>query len=225
MKIGIIGGGSVGQTLAAKLIANGHDVVLGIRNPSPAELAKERQMAEPLNAWQKKTGGKVLTFAEAARHGEIIINATSGGASIEALQAAGEANLENKVLIDVANPLDFSKGMPPSILPQYAHGTSLAEEIQKVFPKARVVKALNTVSHTIMTTPEKVKGDHDLFISGNDAYAKSTVTTLLRKEFGWKSFVDMGDIKGARGAEQFLVMWVTLWGVVGTPDFNIKIVK
>lgn len=225
MKIGIIGAGSVGQTLAAKLIANGHDVALGIRNPSPAELAKERQMAEPLNMWQKKTGGKVVTFAEAARHGEIIVNATGGGISIEALKAAGEANLGTKILIDVANPLDFSLGMPPSILPQYAHGTSLAEEIQKAFPKVRVVKALNTVSHTIMTAPEKLKGDHDLFISGNDADAKSTVTSLLKKEFGWKSIVDMGDIKGARGTEQFLVMWVTLWGVVGTPDFNIKIVK
>jgi 8-hydroxy-5-deazaflavin:NADPH oxidoreductase len=225
MKIGIIGAGSVGQTLAAKFIANGHDVALGIRNPSPSELAKERQMAEPLNMWQKKTGGKVVTFAEAASHGEIIINATGGGVSIEALQAAGEKNLGTKVLIDVANPLDFSLGMPPSILPRYAHGTSLAEEIQKAFPKVRVVKALNTVSHSVMIAPDKLKGDHDLFISGNDVSAKSTVTSLLKNEFGWKSIVDMGDLKGARGPEQFLVMWVTLWGVVGTPDFNIKIVK
>ena len=196
MKIGIIGAGSVGQTLATKLIANGHDVALGIRNPSPAELAKERQMAEPLNMWQKKTGGKVVTFAEAAKHGEIIVNATGGGVSIEALKAAGEANLGTKILIDVANPLDFSLGMPPSILPQYAHGTSLAEEIQKAFPKVRVVKALNTVSHTIMTAPEKLKGDHDLFISGNDADAKSTVTSLLKKEFGWPKLMSVAGVPG-----------------------------
>jgi 8-hydroxy-5-deazaflavin:NADPH oxidoreductase len=225
MKIGIIGGGGVGQALGGKLKANGHDVVIGIRNPTDAELAKDRQMAKPLAQWINDTGGKVASFADAAKHGDIIINATSGGASIEALTQAGVANIGSKILIDIANPLDFSKGMPPSLLPQYAHGTSLGEEIQKAFPNAKVVKTLNTISNTIMINPGAIPGNHDLLMAGNDADAKATVTALVKKEFGWKSIVDLGDITGARGTEHILPMWVRLWGVLGTPTFNIKIVK
>jgi 8-hydroxy-5-deazaflavin:NADPH oxidoreductase len=225
MKVGIIGAGSVGQAIAAKLIQNGHDVRLGIRNPSPAELAKERMMARPLTAWQKDTGGKVTTFAEAAAHGELVINATSGGVSIEALKAAGASNLKGKILIDIANPLDFSKGMPPSLLPAYNHGTSLGEEIQKAFPETHVVKTLNTVSNAVMIEPSLVKGDHDLFIAGNSADAKKTVTDFLRNEFKWYSVIDLGDIVGARATEHLLPIWIRLWGTLGTASFNIKVVK
>jgi 8-hydroxy-5-deazaflavin:NADPH oxidoreductase len=225
MKVGIIGAGSVGQAIAAKLLRNGHDVKLGIRNPSPAELAKERMMARPLTDWQKDTGGQVVSFAEAAAHGEIVINATSGGVSIEALKMAGAANLKGKILIDIANPLDFSKGMPPSLLPAYDHGTSLGEEIQKAFPDTHVVKTLNTVSNTVMVEPSLVKGDHDLFVAGNDAAAKKTGETLLRKEFDWKSIIDLGDITGARATEHLLPVWIRLWSIFGTASFNIRIVK
>jgi 8-hydroxy-5-deazaflavin:NADPH oxidoreductase len=225
MKVGIIGAGSVGQALAAKLIANGYDVRLGIRNPSPEEFVKERKMARPLTEWIKETGGKIVTFAEAAQHGEIVINATSGAVSIEALTLAGSANLKGKILIDVANPLDFSKGLPPSLLPAYNHGTSLGEEIQKAFPETHVVKTLNTVSHTVMVNPGSVKADHDLFIAGNNTEAKTKIEALLRKEFGWSSIVDLGDIVGARGMEHLLPIWIRLWGLFGTPAFNFKIVK
>jgi 8-hydroxy-5-deazaflavin:NADPH oxidoreductase len=225
MKIGIIGGGGVGQAIGGKLQANGHAVVIGIRNPSDAELAKDRQMARPLKDWIKDTGAKVASFADAAEHGEILVNATSGGASIEALTQAGAANIGSKILIDIANPLDFSKGMPPSLLPQYDHGTSLGEEIQKAFPNAKVVKTLNTISNTIMINPAAIAGEHDLFVAGNDADAKATVTAFVKKEFGWKSIVDVGDITGARGTEHILPLWVRLWGVLGTPTFNIRIVK
>jgi 8-hydroxy-5-deazaflavin:NADPH oxidoreductase len=225
MKIGIIGGGGVAQAIGGKLKANGHDVMIGIRNPIDTELAKERQMAKPLKEWMKDTGGKVASFAKAAKHGEILVNATSGGASIEALTQAGAENIGSKILIDIANPLDFSKGMPPSLLPAYDHGTSLGEEIQKAFPKARVVKTLNTISNAIMINPESIAGDHDLLMAGNDADAKATVTALVKKEFGWKSVIDLGDITGARGTEHILPLWVRLWGVMGTPAFNIKIVK
>jgi 8-hydroxy-5-deazaflavin:NADPH oxidoreductase len=225
MKIGIIGGGGVAQAIGGKLKANGHDVVIGIRNPSDAELAKERQMAKPLKDWIKETGGKVASFADAAKHGEILINATSGGVSIEALTQAGAANIGSKILIDIANPLDFSKGMPPSLLPQYNHGTSLGEEIQKAFPNAKVVKTLNTISNAIMINPAAIAADHDLFMAGNDADAKAKVTALLKKEFGWTSVVDLGDIVGARGTEHILPIWIRLWGVLGTPFFNIKVLK
>lgn len=225
MKIGIIGGGSVGQTLGAKLIANGHDVVIGIRNASQAELDKDRQMAETLTAWRKKTGGKVGIFADAAKHGELLINATSGGASLEALNQAGAANLKGKILIDIANPLDFSKGMPPAVITKYTQGTSVGEEIQAAFPDTHVVKAFNTIAAAVMVQPSLVKGDHDLLISGNDAAAKKTVSDFARKEFGWASIVDLGDIVGARGTEHYLPLWVRLWGATGSPFFNIKIVK
>jgi 8-hydroxy-5-deazaflavin:NADPH oxidoreductase len=225
MKVGIAGGGSVGQTLAAKLIANGHDVRLGIRNPSQAELSKERQFAKPLAEWQKETGGKAVTFAEAARHGEIIFNATLGAGSIEALALAGAENLQDKVLIDVANPLDFSHGMPPGLLAKYSQFTSLGEEIQKAFPGAKVVKAFNTVSAHAMVDASFVPGDHDLFISGNSAEAKETVKTIARKDFGWTSFVDLGDIVGARATEHLLPLWVRLWMIGGSPKVNLKLVR
>lgn len=225
MKIGIIGGGSVAQALGAKLAKNGYDVMIGIRSPVAAELAKERTFAKPLKDWIADTGAKVGTFADAAAHGEILLNATLGEASIAALGAAGESNIGSKILIDVANPLDFSMGMPPSLLPKYSHGTSLGEEIQKAFPKARVVKALNTVSHTVMVEPALVPSDHDLFMAGDDKGAKETVVGLLRDEFGWKSIVDLGDIAGARASEHILPLWVRLWGIIGTPNFSIKIVR
>jgi 8-hydroxy-5-deazaflavin:NADPH oxidoreductase len=225
MKIGIIGGGSVGQTIATKLIANGHDVLLGIRNPTPDELAKERQFAKPLTEWIAATGGKVVTFAEAAKHGEIVFNVTNGDASIAALTMAGAENLDGKVLIDVANPLDFSRGMPPDLLAKYSQFTSLGEEVQKAFPKARVVKAFNTVSAFAMVDAAFVPGDHDLFIAGNDPEAKKTVEGLARKEFGWKSFVDLGDIVGARASEHLLPLWVRLWMIGGSPKVNLKLMR
>ena len=225
MKIGIIGGGSVGQTMATKLIANGHNVLLGIRSPSQAEFDKERQMADTITAWMAKSGGKAVSFADAAKHGEIVINATSGGVSIDALKLAGAAHLKGKILIDIANPLDFSKGMPPSLLTQYSQGTSLSEEIQKTFPDTHVVKAFNTIAAALMVDPALVKDDHDLLIAGNNAAAKKTVSDLARKEFGWKSIVDLGDLVGARATEHILPLWVRHWGVSGSPMFNIKIVK
>jgi predicted dinucleotide-binding enzyme len=225
MKIAIIGGGSVGQTLAAKLIANGHDVRLGIRNPSAAELAKERMMAKPLAQWQKDTGGKVVSFSDAAKHGEIVFAATHGATAIDALKLAGAENLKGKVLVDISNPLDFSQGMPPSLLPQYTQFTSLGEETQKAFPETHVVKAFNTISVFAMVDASFIKGDHDLIIAGNNADAKKTVEAFARKEFGWKSVVDLGDIVGARATEHLLPLWVRLFQLGSSPAVNIKLVR
>jgi 8-hydroxy-5-deazaflavin:NADPH oxidoreductase len=225
MKIGIIGGGSVGQTLGRKLSANGHDVVLGIRNPTDAEIDKERGYASTLREWLKDQTAKVASMADAAEHGEIIFNTTFGEHAIAALKLAGAAYLKGKLLVDVSNPLDFSYGMPPSILPHYTGRTSLGEEIQKAFPNVKVVKAFNTMNAAVMVNPAEIAGDHDLLIAGNDADAKATFKSLATKEFGWKSIIDLGSIESARGMELILPLWVNLWGVSGTPMFNFKIAK
>jgi predicted dinucleotide-binding enzyme len=165
----------------------------------------------------------VGSFAEAAAHGEIVINAASGRGSLEALQMAGADRLKDKILIDVSNPLDFSKGFPPSLF--ISNTESLGERIQSAFPSAKVVKTLNTVSAVVMVDPGKVGGgEHDLFVSGNDAAAKSRVSGLLKAWFGWKHVVDLGDITTARGTEMYLALWVRLYGKLKIPAFNIHVV-
>jgi predicted dinucleotide-binding enzyme len=224
MRIGIVGSGIVGQTLGAKLAERGEDVVLGTRSPS--DIDSKRGMGAPLRDWLSQTGNKarVGTFADAAAHGEVVINATSGLGSLEALKTAGESNLRGKILIDVSNPLDFSKGFPPSM--SVCNTDSTAEQIQRAFPETRVVKTLNTTTASVMVDPAKVAGgDHDLFVSGNDAEAKARVVELLKRWFGWRSVIDLGDITTARGAEMLLPIWVRLYGVLGTPMFNFKIAR
>jgi 8-hydroxy-5-deazaflavin:NADPH oxidoreductase len=224
MKIGILGSGMVGQTIGAKLAERGMDVVLGTRTPE--QLDEKRGMGAPLSEWVTKVGqnGRLGTFAEAAAHGELVINATSGTGSLEALSLAGEKNLDGKILIDISNPLDFSRGMPPSL--SICNTDSLGEQIQKSFPRAKVVKTLNTTTAYVMVDPNQVAGgDHDIFVSGNDAEAKQRVTSLLKEWFGWKSVIDLGDITTARGAEMLLPIWIRLWGALGTPMFNFKIAR
>ena len=224
MKVGILGSGVVGQTIGAKLAERGVDVVLGTRTPS--RLDEKRGMGGPLAEWVAKVGkkGRLGTFAEAAAHGEIVINATSGTGSLQALSMAGPKNLAGKILIDIANPLDFSKGMPPSLT--VCNTDSLAEQIQKAFPEAKVVKTLNTTNAYVMVDPSLVAGgEHDIFVSGNDADAKQRVTSLLKEWFGWKSVIDLGDITTARGTEMLLPIWVRLWGALGTPMFNFRIAR
>lgn len=214
MKVGILGSGVVGQTIGGKLVELGHDVVMGTRD------------AGKLKEWLGKVGGKakVGSFADAATHGEIVFNCTSGAGAIEALKMAGERSLNGKVLIDVSNPLDFSRGMPPSLL--VSNTDSLGEQIQRAFPAVKVVKTLNTVNAKLMMNPKQVAdGNHDIFISGNDAKAKAQVTDVLKSWFGWKNVTDLGDISTARGVEMYLPLWVRLWGALQTPMFNIKIVR
>lgn len=224
MKVGIIGSGIVGQTIGAKLAERGVDVVLGTR--TPGKLDEKRGMGAPLSEWVAKAGrnGRLGTFAEAAAHGELVINATSGTGSLEALALAGANNLDGKILIDIANPLDFSKGMPPSLT--VSNTDSLGEQIQRAFPRVKVVKTLNTTNASVMVDPVLVAGgDHELFVSGNDTEAKQRVTSLLKEWFGWKSVIDLGDITTARGTEMLLPIWVRLWGALGTPMFNFKIAR
>lgn len=214
MNIGIFGTGMVGNTLATKLVSLGHSVCMGSRT---ADNEKATQWAAKANA-----GASHGTFADAASHGEILFNCTSGGHSLAALEAAGAANLAGKVLVDVANPLDFSKGMPPTL--SICNDDSLGETIQRAFPEARVVKTLNTINCQVMVEPSRIPGDHDLFISGNDAAAKSQVKQLLAS-FGWERIIDLGDISTARGTESYLPLWVRMMQAFGTADFNISVRK
>ncbi|MBL7891145.1 MAG: NADP oxidoreductase, partial [Bacteroidia bacterium] len=165
------------------------------------------------------------TFANAAAFGDIIFNCTAGVGSIEALKLAGEDNIKGKIIVDIANPLDFSKGMPPSLA--FVNTTSLGEEIQKTFPSVKVVKALNTMWCGIMVNPAMVNGgDHSTFISGNDTNAKEKVKEIL-KSFGWaeKNILDLGDITSARGTEMYLPLWLRIYGATNNGAFNIKIVS
>lgn len=215
MRIGILGTGVVGKTLATKLVKLGHDVRMGSRSAG----------GEKAKAWVKEAGGKSSegTFSDAASHAEMIFNCTSGAGSLEALRAAGTKNLQGKVLVDVANPLDFSRGMPPTL--SVCNNDSLAEQIQKAFPGAKVVKSLNTVTAAVMVEPSLIKGSHTMFVSGNDAGAKAQVTDLLKKGFGWKDVMDLGDIMGARAQEMYLPLWLRLYTTLQTPNVNIQVVR
>src|SRR5512134_1512586 len=212
MKMGVLGSGMVAQGLSARLAELGHNVVIGTQD------------ADKLRGWQS-SNQKVLigSFAETAAHGEMLINATDGTASMNALNMAGEQNLADKILIDVSNPLDFSNGFPPSLT--VFGKDSLAEQIQRAFPSARVVKTLNTVTARVMTHPlEVANGDHHVFISSHDVDAKGPVMGLLRS-FGWIHIFDLGDLSTARGTEAYTLLWVRLYGSMNTGMINIKIMK
>lgn len=215
MKIGILGTGMVGTALGAKLVNVGNQVMMGSRSA-----ANEKAVE-----WAKANGSSAShgTFADAAAFGKIIFNCTSGTGSIAALKSAGEKNLNGKILIDVANPLDFSKGMPPTLF--VCNTDSLGEQIQREFPGVDVVKTLNTVNCNVMVHPSLVPGEHDLFLCGNNEEAKSHVTDLLKNWFGWQSIIDLGDITNARAMEMLLPIWIRLWGKLGTANFNYKIVR
>jgi len=227
MRIAVIGTGMVGRALAARLAELGHDVVIGTRGVEET-LARSDSDAmgnPPYSQWQHEhTNVRPEPFAEAGAHGELVLNATAGGASLQALAAVGAANLAGKVVVDVANPLDFSRGMPPRL--SVANDDSLGEQIQRAFPDARVVKTLNTVNANVMVDPSRVPGAHAIFVAGDDGAAKETVKGLLM-QLGWRegTIVDLGGIRAARGTEMFLPLWVALLGALGTADFNIAVVK
>ena len=230
MKISVIGTGTVGQTLAAKLAEISHEVTMGTRNVSDkmASTAKDSYGNPSFSDWSKENKKvKLASFADAAAFGEIVINATHGGSALNALTMAGEKNLSGKILIDISNPLDFTKGMPPSLLPGLNNTNSLGEEIQKRFPDAQVVKTLNTMWCGLMVNPGMVGGgDHVNYISGNNADAKTTVRKLLN-DFGWhdENIIDLGDITGARATESLLHIWIRLMGVIQTSAYNFRIVR
>ena len=226
MKFGILGTGVVGKTIAARLAGLAHEVMVGTRNPEETLSRSEPDAYgnPPFGAWQEEHPEvRMGTFGEAAAHAEMVVNATAGAISLEALEQAGEANLSGKILIDVANPLDFSKGMPPTL--SVSNFDSLGEQIQRRFPDAKVVKTLHTMNAYLMVDPAQLAAtDHTVFVCGDDEEAKASVSELLRT-FGWIDIIDLGDITTARGTEMLLPIWVRLFGVLQKPIFNFKIVR
>jgi predicted dinucleotide-binding enzyme len=217
MKIAVLGTGMVGDTIGSKLIELGHIVFMGSRTT----------VNEKAAAFASRHPDKALAgdFKAAASFGEIIFNCTAGKGSIAALEMAGEKNLAGKIIIDIANPLDFSQGNPPIL--SNSNTWSLGEEIQKRFPDSKVVKALNTMWCGLMVNPSMINGgDHDTFICGNDEQAKEKVRDILMA-FGWKgkNILDLGDITSARGTEMYLPLWLRIWGATKNGAFNIKIVS
>ena len=216
MRIAVLGTGTVGTTLGTGLVRSGHEVRMGSRGAGN----------EKAVAWVSATGTGASegSFADAASWGEVVVNATGGLVSIEALTAAGAENLAGKVLLDVSNPLDFSEGFPPKVA--QPDGRSLAEQIQSTFPDARVVKTLNTMNTVVMTDPRSLSGAHSVFVAGDDAAAKAVAAELLRG-FGWEpdEIVDAGGITAARGLELYLPLWLSLMGSFGTPAFNVSVVR
>ncbi len=225
MRVGIFGTGSVGRTLASKFAALGHEVMMGTRDVGAlmARLDMDAMGNRPFPEWfGEQTDVEVGTFAEAAAHGEILFNCTAGSASVAAISHADDEALTGKILVDVANPLDFSKGYLRLTL---CNDDSLGEEIQRAFPDIRVVKALNTVTAGVMVNPSLVPGSHDLFICGNDDAAKAEVTRVLKEWLGWETVIDVGDITAARGTEMLMPLWIRLMGAVGSPMFNWHVAR
>lgn len=212
--IAILGTGMVGDALGTKLVSLGHKVMMGSRTAD-----NEKAVAWTLRNDSLASNG---TFADAAKFGEIIFNCTSGQVSMEVLQLAGRENLQGKILVDVANPLDFSKRMPPSL--SICNTDSLGETIQRQFTDVKVVKTFNTLNCQLMVNPGALQNPGNIFICGNDAAAKAEVGDMVRS-FGWENIIDLGDITAARGTEQLLPIWVRLMGTLGTPMFNFSIVK
>jgi 8-hydroxy-5-deazaflavin:NADPH oxidoreductase len=226
MKIAVLGTGMVGQALAGRLAELGHEVSVGTRDvaATTARTAPDTMGNPPFSAWAPAHPTvRLLTFAEAAAGAELVVNATSGTVSIAALQAAGHENLAGKILLDIANPLDFSRGFPPTLF--IKDTDCLGERIQAAFPELRVVKALNTLTAALMVNPRQLAdAGHSVFVSGNDADAKKAVTGLL-ETFGHTDVIDLGDISTARGTEMVLPLWLRLMGALNTPFFNFKIVR
>jgi predicted dinucleotide-binding enzyme len=216
MRIGVLGTGAVGRAIATRLMQLGHEVTMGSRS------ADSRALAEWLGEAGEDAGGG--SFAEAAASAELLFNCTAGIASLRALEAAGADNLAGKTLVDVAVPLDFSAGFPPTLA--ICNDDSLGERIQAAFPQTRVVKALNTVNSAVMVDPGRVRGDHSIFVCGDDGAAKAQVSALL-EAIGWpaESIVDLGEISAARGTEMYLPLWLRLYGHFDSPDFNIAIAR
>lgn len=220
MNIGVLGTGLVGETIATALTEKGHNVRMGSRSPSNEKAA----------AWVKKSNHHATQgdFNDAAAFGEIVFLCLNGAYALDAVRSIDADSINGKIVIDVTNPLDFSKGMPPELLKDFSGSTSLGEEIQKDLPGASVVKTFNTVNCNVMVNPKLINnGDHTLFVCGNNADAKNKVKHFLVDTFGWKpdAILDLGGIESSRGVEAYVPFWVMMMQAIGSPMFNIKVAK
>ena len=210
-RIGVLGTGQVGQTLARRFAAVGYVVMVGARTRDSASL----------NAFADDDGIETGSFEDAATFGDVVVNATNGGNSEAALSLAGARNLAGKPIIDLANDLEpVESGYPK---PRASADSSLGQRLQAAFPDARVVKALNTMNCQVMADPSLVEGDHVVFLSGDDADAKDTVRQTLAR-LGWRDvqMVDLGGIDSAAATEMMMSVWMRVRVARGmdAPPFN-----
>lgn len=215
MNLGVLGTGPVGRTIGTKLVELGHNVRMGSRTANNPNA----------QAWVRATGQGASqgTFSDAARFGDMLFNCTAGKGTLSAFESIKNVDLNGKVLMDLANPLDYSHGMPPTLT--VSNTDSLAEQIQREHKLFKVVKALNGMSVDVMINPRQVPGSHDVFICGNDLDAKAQVTIILVEWFGWENVIDLGDITSARGMEMALPLWLSLRKKYATNLFNFHIAK
>ena len=217
LEIAVLGTGPVGRAVAGRLAELGHDVTIGTRDA--ADTAGREEYA----AWAAEHPAvRLAGFAEAAAGAGLVVNASGGDVALGILDTAGADNLAGKVLLDISNPLDGSKGFPPTLFVK--DDDSLAEMIQRAHPHARVVKSLNTMNNSLMVDPQRLGEDTTVFVSGDDADAKATVTDLLRA-IGHGDVIDLGGIETARGPEMWLPLWIRINLALGGNDFNIKVVR
>lgn len=220
MRIAVLGTGTVGRTLAARMAGLDHGVVIGTRDP---EETLAREGPDGFADWHREHPDvEVVTYAEAPVGADLVVNATPGTVSLEVLTSIGADVLDGAVLMDVSNPLDFSAGFPPRLAASDAE--SLAERIQHAFPRTRVIKTLNTVNASVMVDPAALGATTTVFVSGDDRDAKSVVMWLL-ESFGHRDVIDLGGIETARGVELYLPLWLRLTGALGTVQFNIRVVR
>lgn len=213
MRIAVLGTGVVGRTLAGAFSDLGHDVVVGTRDPDETGRREE---------WVG-SGIPLEALATAASEADLVVNATNGLASLTVLDAVGAGQLAGKVILDVANPLDFSQGFPPTL--SVKDTDSLAEQIQRAHPESHVVKSLNTVTASVMVDPGSVgEGDTTIFVAGDDPAARAVVVELLAA-LGWRDVLELDGLHNARGMEMWLPLWVRLMGTLGTAEFNLRIVR
>jgi 8-hydroxy-5-deazaflavin:NADPH oxidoreductase len=210
MQIGVLGTGPVGQAIATRLVELGHDVTMGARDPANEKAA----------GWAREHGAAAGDFRQAADGAELVVNATAGTHSLDVLAQADPA--PGTVVLDVSNALDGN--FPPGLTVPY--GDSTAERLQRAHPRARVVKALNTMNCDVMVRPDLLPGEHDVFVAGDDAAAKAAVTGLLR-QFGWPGTAirDVGPLSAARGLEAAVLFWVALRVAIGHNRFNFHVAQ
>jgi 8-hydroxy-5-deazaflavin:NADPH oxidoreductase len=228
MKTAILGTGMVGQTLASTLVAKGHEVVIGTRDVQKAlaNIAPHPFGMPGFGVWKQSFPNIALkTFADAMAGADLLLNATNGKVMVDILAGVPKAAYDSKIMIDAANALDFSQGMPPRVTTKDTAGASIGEQIQNAYPSLKVVKALNTITAYAMLNPKAVAGDSTLFMCGNDASAKATVLTLL-ESFGWRDVIDLGDISNSCATELMMPIWLRVWSKLGQRTvFNYKIVR
>jgi predicted dinucleotide-binding enzyme len=223
MRIAVLGTGPVGQAVGGRLAELGHEVVVGTRDPEATMSRTDDDGVATYAAWlAERPRVELQTFADAAAGAEVVVNASGGDVSLGVLEQAGDDNLAGKVLVDLSNPLDHSQGFPPGLFVKDTD--SLAEQIQRAHPRARVVKTLNTMNNEVMTRPTSLGASTTVFVSGDDADAKAVVTGLL-EQIGHDDVLDLGGLETARGAEMFLPLWIRMRLALGTNAFNIKVVR